>query len=228
MKIHDVDQGSPAWFAVRLGKPTASEFHHIITPKKGDLSESWRGYAYRLIAERLLNRPTQSLDGLEHIERGKQLEPLAVRQYEFENDAVTDRVGFITTDDGLIGASPDRLIRGKCAGLEVKCPASHTHVGYLLDGHNEKYRPQVQGQLFVCELEYADFYSYHERMPPATIRTPRDEPYIARLRSALDQFNERLHDMLERARARGIFQAYENVQSPADIELAVNLEREVT
>ena len=43
MKIVDVEQNTPEWEAVRLGKPTASEFHRIITAVKGDLSEQARG-----------------------------------------------------------------------------------------------------------------------------------------------------------------------------------------
>lgn len=223
MKVHHVSQGTAEWFKLRLGIPTASEFDNIVTPKTGKLSASAPKYAYRLIAERLLNRPVQSLDGLQYIERGKELEPQAVRQYEFENDVETESVGFITTDNGLIGASPDRLIRGKAIGLEIKCPAAHTHVGYLLSGHDEKYRPQVQGQLYVAELDQADFYSFHPRMPPATIRTPRDEPYIALMRAALDEFNERMAEMLIRAQSMGIFQAYEDVVTPVEAERGANI-----
>lgn len=218
MKISMVRQGTPEWLAARLGIPTASEFGHIITPKTGKLSTSAPKYAYRLIAEKMLRRPVQSLDGVAYIDRGKELEPQAVRQYEFANDVETDPVGFITTDDGLIGASPDRLIRGRAAGLEIKCPAAHTHIGYLLDGHDEKYRPQVQGQMLVAEFEYVDFYSFHPRMPPATITTPRDEPYIRLLRAALDEFNDRLAAMLARAQSLGIFQSYDESEAGATVE----------
>ena len=226
MKIHTVAQGTAEWFALRLGIPTASEFDQIVTPKTGKLSASARKYAYRLVAEKLLHETMQTLDGVAYIERGKELEPQAVRQYEFENDVETVPVGFITTDDGLIGASPDRLIKGRRMGLEIKCPAAHTHIGYLLDGHDEKYRPQVQGQLFVAELEQADFYSFHPRMPPATIRTPRDEPFINLLSSALVEFNERLAEMVARARSLGVFQAAAEVRTPLDSDLGDALRAE--
>lgn len=223
MKIHNVPQGTPQWLALRLGIPTASEFDKIVTPKTGKLSASAPKYACKLIAERLLNRPVQSLDGLAYIERGKELEPQAVRQYGFENDVETDPVGFITNDAGTIGASPDRLIRGRPAGVEIKCPAAHTHVAYLLEGHDEKYRPQVQGQLYVAEFDYVDFYSFHPRMPPALIRTPRDTAYIALLHNALDEFNDRMAGMLERAKSLGIFQAYEDIATPVEVEFGDKL-----
>ena len=223
MKIHQVKQGTAEWFALRLGIPTASEFDNIVTPKTGKLSAGARKYSYRLIAERLLRQPVQSLDGISYIERGNELEPQAVQQYEFENDVATDPVGFITTDDGRMGASPDRLIRGKAAGVEIKCPAAHTHIGYLLDGHDDKYRPQVQGQLLVAELEFVDFYSFHPRMPPAAIRTRRDDPYIRLMRDALEEFCDNLEEMLERAKSLGVFQAFEAVQTPAEAEYSDNL-----
>lgn len=218
MKIHNVQQGTPEWLKLRLGIPTASDFDHVITPVKGDLSKTAPKYACRLIAERLLNRPLLTLDGLQYIERGRELEPAAVKQYEFSNEVETDKVGFITTDDGRMGASPDRLLRGKRAGLEVKCPAAHTHMFYMLEGHEDKYKPQVQGQILIGEFEFADFYSYHPLMPPAEIRTWRDADYIAKMSAALDEFCDKLEAMLMRARSMGIFQAYEEVVTPVDAE----------
>lgn len=225
MKIHNCEQGTAEWFHIRMGIPTASKFDHIITPKTGKLSLSSTKYAYELIAERLLRQPVETIEGQQWMERGKELEPQAVKQYEWVNEVETIPVGFITTDDGLIGASPDRLIKGRAAALEIKCPAPHTHIGYLLDGHDEKYRPQVQGQIFVAELDEADFYSFHPRMPPRTIRTPRDEPFIKLLREALDQFNERLFAMLERAQSLGVFQAYDAALTPQDVERADGMKR---
>lgn len=223
MKIIPCEQGSADWYFARLGIPTASCFDQIVTPANGQLSKSSTKYAYRLIVERLLNSPTESLEGQSWMERGKELEPMAVKQYEFVNGYETVPVGFITTDDGLIGASPDRLVKGSPVGLEVKCPAPHTHLGYLLDGPGDTYRPQVQGQLYVAELERADFYSYHPRMPAYTLATRRDEPYIKLLASALAAFNEQLFAMTERARSLGVFQAYEHVLTPVEKEEADDL-----
>jgi hypothetical protein len=200
MKIHDVAQRSPEWHALRLGKPTASEFHKIITPKTGKLSAQARKFACRLIAERLLNEPLDLLDGIEAVERGKAMEPDAVAQYEFVEEIETQPVGFVTTDDGLVGASPDRMIVGAPAGLEVKCPLLPTHIGYWLDGPGDEYRPQVQGQLWVAEFEWLDFYSYHPQMEPVRLRTQRDDAYIKLIEQALRDFNDMLHDMYERAR----------------------------
>src|SRR5580658_5329460 len=186
MIIHDCAQGSPEWYKLRSGRPTASEFHLVITPAKGDFSKSWRPYAARLIWERVMNVTTQSLAGIAHIEEGKRLEPIAVRQFEFVRDVETVKVGFVTTDNGQIGASPDRFIKGRPATLEIKCPTGPIHMGYCLFGHaDEKYRPQIQGQLYVCEAEVGVFYSYREDAPPHEIITRRDDGYILKMAVAL-------------------------------------------
>jgi hypothetical protein len=78
-------------------------------------------------------------------------------------------------------------------------------MGYILDGVAETYRPQVQGLLAVAELEWVDLLAYHPALPPVTIRTVRDEPYIAKMRAALAEFLDMRDAMLERARASGFF-----------------------
>lgn len=223
MKIYaHVQQGSDAWLHLRLGIPTASNFHKIVTPKKCELSKGSIDYALRLVAERLLNATSESSIQNPWMERGKDLEPMAVQQYEFTQDVLTVPVGFITTDDGTIGCSPDRLVADDFkVALEVKCPSPHVHLGYLLNGTDDDYKPQVQGQIYVAELDRAELYSFHERMPPALIRNTRDEEYVAKLAEALKLFNESLNATLERAKALGIYQPLARVATPAEaVEVA--------
>lgn len=223
-KIHqEFEQGSALWYAARLGIPTASSFDKIITPAKADLSKSARAYAYYLAAETILQTPLESISHLEWVSRGKDLEPMAVKQYAFTEEAQIRSVGFITTDDGLIGCSPDRLVdvqdgagRWLRGGLEVKCPAPQTHIGYLIDGPGDSYKPQVQGQLWVAELDFVDFYSFHPSMPAVLRRTYRDEPYLTKLSAALRQFCEMKEEILALCRKTGFFAASDKVAPPID------------
>ena len=212
---HQVEQGSAAWLALRLGIPTASEFKRIVTPT-GKLSAQARRYALYLVTETLLNRSLDSLENLEWVERGKLLEPDAVKMYEFTRQTKTRSVGFVTSDGGRIGASPDRLLIDYPGGLEIKCPAPHNHVEYLIDGFGDDYRPQVSGQMLVCEFEFVDRFSYHPEMPPALARTYRDEGYIKLLADSLQAFCDMKDEMLARARASGWFAEREQVQTPVD------------
>jgi hypothetical protein len=216
---HKVVQGSGEWQKLRLGIPTASNFAKIITPKTAEFSTQSRKYAFRLIAEMLCNESFEPLEKLGWIERGRELEPAAVRMYEFERDVETAEVGLLTTDDGRVGATPDRLLIGAPAALEVKCPAPFTHLEYLIDGFDADYFPQVQGQALVGEFEFVDRYSYHPSMPPLLQRTYRDEPYLKKLQDALNRFCDMKDEMLEKARSLGMFVDRERIVTAVDREL---------
>jgi len=215
MIIHDCEQGTADWYAVKLGIPSASNFDKIVTPK-GQYSKQARRYAFQLLAERVLKTPTESLEGQMWMERGKELEPQAAEFYSFLNDGVElKRVGFVTTDDGKIGCSPDRLV-GETGLVEFKCTAPHTHLQYWIDGFGDDYINQVQGQIMVCEREWCDRVSHHPLMPPLTVRTYRDEERISLLRAALSQFDEELDRMEELVRARGLFAERDRPITPVD------------
>jgi hypothetical protein len=212
--VHDVEQGSPEWLELRLGMPTSSEFHKIITPA-GKVSSQREKYMARLIAEELLGESFESLDGLAWIEHGKLMEPKAAEAYEFENLCTTRKVGFVTSDNGLWGSSPDRLI-DRNGVLEIKCPAPINHVYYDIMGFGGDYRVQVQGQMMICEAEHAVRYSWHKRMPSVTTKSPRDDRFIRDLREALELFSEQKARHLERLRSAGVYLKSKKPPSPVD------------
>lgn len=216
MREFNVEQGSADWLSVRLGIPTASQMHKIMTPKTQKFSAQARGYAFRLVAEKLLNESSESLDYIEHVQRGKDLEPQAVQMFELIEEVKTAPVGFLTTDDMMIGATPDRRIVGQAAFLEVKCPAPWTHLAYLVDGFEDEYMPQVQGQIFVGEADWAVRWSFHPRMPPRLDKTPRDDAYIANLKAALDQFNNMRLTIIEQVKSMGFFEEHAHTATAID------------
>lgn len=218
----DLDQGSAQWYALRARIPTASEFNHIITPKTQKLSESRHKYACRIIAGRLLNWQADSLDKIQHIADGKAMEPFAVGQMEIIHDIETKPLGFATTDDGRFGASPDRVMMSGDAiavTAEVKCPTVPVQFERLLFGHDDAYRCQVMGQLWVTEADKAIFYSYNPRMPAYMVETGRDEAFIRKLSDALEQFSDELETLEEKARSLGAYQAFSELLTPAEIEV---------
>jgi hypothetical protein len=201
MILHDVKQGTPAWLAARAGIPTASCFEQIITPE-GKPSGQAERYLHRLLAERIMAHPC-----IDHVSywqgRGSAMEAEAVSYYEGLRELDTVVVGFVSNDERTIGASPDRLV-GDAGLLEIKVPAEHTHVSYLLGrGLDTKYRPQAQGQLWVTRRAWLDLLSYHPDMPPALIRAERDEDYIAKLSRAVTAFSGELERMAEEAKEKG-------------------------
>jgi YqaJ-like viral recombinase domain len=190
MIFHKCRQRSEQWERLRLGIPTASEFHKIVTPK-GKLSTQAEKYMCKLLAEWMFGAPLedpQSSYQSQWMERGAALEQQAVNAYEFQREVETEEIGFVTTDDGMIGCSPDRLI-GEDGLLEIKCPAPSTHAGYMLTGSLEDdYVPQLQGELLVCGRRYVDICSHCPVFPEVIIRVERDDRYQAALTEALASF----------------------------------------
>ncbi|HEV2098729.1 MAG TPA: YqaJ viral recombinase family protein [Stellaceae bacterium] len=222
---HRVAQGSGEWLTLRAGMPTASQFHRIVTPAKWQLSKQARGYAFRLAAELLLNEVTESIEGVEWIERGKELEPKAVEAYEFGQEIETQPCGFLTTDDGRLGATPDRLIVGAPAALEIKCPAPWTHLEYMIDGFGADYVVQAQGQIFVGEFDFVDRYSFHPSMPAVPQRTYRNDEQQRILGQALRYFLDMRDEILECARRQGVFAEHRRLFTATD-EFAAGLSGE--
>lgn len=188
MIVHDVKQGSPEWFALRLGIPTASEFDALISPEwKARTGQGPQTYLYGKLCEKSMGCPLET-GGSFSMEQGTILQDEALPWYEFANDITIQRVGFCTTDDGRIGCSPDGLI-GEDGGIEVKCPRPDTHLKYLLQGGVPKeYLAQVHGSMLVTGRPWWTFLSYSRQFPPLVVHVQRDEGIIAPMRAALDAF----------------------------------------
>lgn len=171
----DLAQGSDDWLAARLGIPTASCFDKIVTPKTLELSKASKPYLCRLLAEWMYGAPLEAFTS-GWMDRGKDLEPEAIRYYEMERECETLAIGLVLTEDGMAGASPDRLV-GDGGALELKCPALETHVGYMLEPQSlvDEYRLQVQGQLWVIGRAWADVMSYSPGFPAVIVRVLPDE-----------------------------------------------------
>ncbi len=171
--IHDVPQKSPEWHNLRMGIATASSFDKLITTT-GKPSKQLSGYAIHLAAELYVGRPIHMWAGNVWSERGKELEDHAIRLYEFANDCDVRKVGFVTTDDGAAGASPDGFC-GDDGMIEVKCLSVDNHIAAIL--HYQKtgtapadYIQQTQGQLMICERSWVDLTFYSPDLPLLTIR----------------------------------------------------------
>lgn len=205
MKIHDVQQNTPEWRAIRAGIPTASAFDKIITPKGAD-SKSAEKYKFRLLAERIMGRPFDEGRFTWAMERGSALEEKALQYYRFQTDYQTIPVGFVTNDAETWGASPDQFV-GDDGTLEIKCPEIDQHMMYLMHEGSayEDYKIQAQGQLWITERRFVDFLSYHPDLPWSLVRIERDEDFIAKLDKAVRKFSEDLERLAVDAKERGWF-----------------------
>lgn len=185
------EQRSGVWLQARRGIPTASQFHRIVTPT-GNPSSQAEGYIAQLIAEYVLDSVIEQQES-DWMMRGTELEEHAVNAYEMLRNLDTQAIGFVLHDEGHCGCSPDRLVDTD-GGLEIKCPAPAQHVLYMLGSFGTNYKPQVQGDLWICEREWWDILSYNPELPPALIRAERDDKYIKLLAQEVKAFSERLAD----------------------------------
>ena len=86
--------------------------------------------------------------------------------------------------------------------LEIKAPLPHTQVEYWISGEvNERFRPQLQGQLYVSQRSWVDILCWHDVLPKVVMRVESDEEFIKALDRELQIFNFFIERVMEKIRA---------------------------
>lgn len=194
-------------------------------------SDSADRYMYDLIAQSMGSRLGGTVYN-SHFERGHEKEPKGAELYAALRGVDLEVVGFVTTDDGLLGCSPDRLV-GDDGIYEGKAPLPGIHIGYMLEPGTltAEYFVQCQMQLTVCapERRWVDLVSYAELadgmpMPLVIERIERDEEFIEGMNPLLVEFVAKLH----RTRAE-LIEMYGDFSrlpaAPAEPEEGLNISR---
>lgn len=188
----EIIQGSPEWFAIRLGKVTASRVADVVAKTKTGPGASRANYMAELIAERLTNEPAEKFTNAA-MQWGTEKEPDARAAYEFRTDATVTEIGFVVHPKiDASGASPDGLI-GDNGLIEIKCPGTATHLETLLgQAVPAKYLTQMQWQMACTGREWCDFVSYDPRLPESMClfikRVARDAARINELETEVAAF----------------------------------------
>jgi hypothetical protein len=152
-----------------------------------------------LIAERILQQRIEFYNS-PVMERGLIVEAEAADWYEFDHDVNVQRIGFITDDERTMGCSPDRLV-GDAGLLEIKAPLPQTQVGYWISGElSERFRPQLQGQLYITQRSWVDILCWHDVLPKLIMRVEPDEKFIKALGRELRIFNYFVEGVMEKIR----------------------------
>ncbi len=201
MKIHNVEQMTLEWIRLHFGIPTAACLDQLLTPefelRKGEMPKT---LVYKKVAEVIQNRPMIDLDKSSFMmEQGMILESEARPWFELEYEKKIRQVGFITTDDGRVGCSPDGLIEGEECGIEIKCPAAHTHVKYLVNGALPKeYAAQVFGSMYVTGFKRWMFVSYRRGFPSLVLEIPASDLINESIKKAVDSFHRDFDQAMKR------------------------------
>ena len=195
-----IAQGTPEWFAQRLGKVTASRVADVIAKTKTGYSTSREGYMVELALERITGQRAEAYTN-SAMQWGTETEPLARAAYEALTGELVEETSMVQHPRiEMAGASPDGLV-GADGLLEIKCPNSATHVQTLRSKKPAgKYITQMMWQMACTGRSWCDFVSYDPRMPEGlqlfTTRVPRDDKVIAELETEVEKFLEEVAAMV--------------------------------
>ena len=190
--IELMEQGSDAWFNIRIGKVTASRVADVLAKTKTGYSTTRDNYMAQLVCERLTGQKGESFTNAA-IQHGTETEPLARAAYEARYDVLVDEVGFVSHPTiEMSGASPDGLV-GEDGLIEIKCPNTATHIETLLsESVPNKYYTQMQFQIACTGRKWCDFLSFDNRLPTElqmfVKRVPRDDVYIRLIEDEIVKF----------------------------------------
>jgi len=158
--IHNVEQKSVEWLALKRGKISGSRLHDLLVKRGNGVKMEY----YRLLAERL-GLPDED-DLASDMERGERLEFEARELAGKEIGLDFKMVGFITRDDNAnIGVSPDGLTEDHKHALEIKCFSSARHLQVWKEGVPDEVREQViQYFIVMDDLETVDIVFHDPRV----------------------------------------------------------------
>lgn len=214
MKVVDCAQGSPEWHAARRGIITASRFGDVMASPRGDSPESrtraryMRELAFEIVAEEPIENYVNYTNRA--MERGKLLEPEALKLYAMMRDTHVHRVGFVTrlfgkwtvggSPDGFVGCGPDG--DGPRGGVEIKTEEPHLLIPRIAErrGFPAEHVAQCQGLMWLTDATWWDNAIYWPKLPIFIRRAQRDDRHNARFEIAARAFLEELDDLVEKIR----------------------------
>lgn len=200
-----IEQGTPEWHQLRLGKVTASRVSDVMAKIKTGESASRKNYRAELVVQRLTGMPSESFTNAA-MEWGTATEPMARIAYEIAKEVLVEQVGFIEHPTiAMFGCSPDGLAHDGM--IEIKCPNSATHIEYLTDNKAPaKYINQMQCQMAVTGRKWCDFVSFDPRLPEDlqlfVVRVERDQKYIDSMEVEVVEFLTEVEGMVNQLKER--------------------------
>ena len=165
MKIYNINQNTLEWEEVRKGKITASTFGQLITPKlKISDPITAKEAICQIIGNAICVRDSDDMETYS-MARGSECEPRARELYQQVKLTEVKEVGFVESENGNVGFSPDGLI-GDDGMIEIKTQCQKKHIyckKFGFDQWLKKYKPQILLPMIVNDkLGWCDCISYNE------------------------------------------------------------------
>lgn len=203
LDILDMPQGSPEWYEVRCGVPTASRFADVMAQGEG---KSRTRYLRDIVGERLSQIPCESYENAA-MARGKRMEELARQAYVESTFQDCRQIGFARRTALLrydvVGASPDLLV-GDDGLAEFKSTSPHLLIEVLergARGFPPEHRAQCQGTMLVTDRRWCDLVLFWPGFPPCKFRVERDDRYCSELVAGLETFCFEARELVKRLEA---------------------------
>ena len=209
MNNEELIQGSDEWFAVRLGKITASRLSDLMKKTKYGESTYKTKLRMELAIERITGKSASNVVMNQAMHDGIEREPEARTLFEAITGKEVALCGSFDHPEIVnTSASPDGLLRGENAILEIKCPTAVTHAKNLMaDGMDRRYLYQVAWQIACTESSHGYFVSYHPDFPTDLrlkyVRVERDDDLILDISKAVRQFDIEVEDLINNIKKGG-------------------------
>ena len=194
MKIYkDINQGSPEWFEIRVGKVTASHAQAI-----GNNGKGLDTYLLEVVSEMFSSAQKDQYSN-EHTERGNELEPLARSMYELQENVEVEEIGFAEYND-FVGCSPDGLV-GKDGMIEIKCPDDKTYFNILMEEKIDSgYDWQCQMNMLILKRKWCDLVYYNPNFEKSMkiFRLKPDKEMFSRLKEGFAKAEKEIIRMISK------------------------------
>jgi putative phage-type endonuclease len=165
-EYNDFQQNSVEWLNARAGILTASDVKKIITPETLQPSKQIDALLFDKCAEIISAMPKEHFETYD-MQMGHVYEEIAIDAFCEHYKKQVRRIGFAKrtfTVDGLsfdIGASPDALVVGENAVVEVKSSKRGIAFGIIIeDSMPKEHRIQVQTEMLVTGSGKGYFIHY--------------------------------------------------------------------
>lgn len=203
-----IRQLSRAWWALKLGKPSASNAGRIMQAVNREYSASARHYIAELMAEQIIGQPVSEDEDADEgnntiwTERGIMGEPEARAWYTMETGNEVQEVACVEADDHSEICSPDGLV-GDDGIIEIKVRSAKHHMSRALGMESVAPYIQVQALLRTTGRQWCDSVAWNPKITCVIERVLRNDQYIADLDRCMAQFKDEMAKARERLDAIG-------------------------
>ncbi len=163
MQFHDINQNTDEWLDMRMAKLTGSACSKMMANYGKAFGDPAKKAAVQIALEQITGKRQESGYSNDHMQRGREQEPIARALYELIYFVDVDNGGFF--DCGDSGCSPDGLVCDDGV-IEIKSVIATTHYATIKrGGFDPAYKWQLYFNLLKTGRDWIDFVSFCAEFP---------------------------------------------------------------